>query len=157
MPFRSCSSRVARISQRGGGFFWKCDATVNELDPNFPQSWTRLRRFFCQNQVNSKNKGLHWNSKGFSGPNQVIIKKKTKGLHWHLKVFFFRPKSGVLQQKKVFTDFGWAPKQKTSAILVQTTSSPSLLLLPNPVGGGGLFFIFGAKIALPPGCATELR
>ena len=28
-------SRVARISQRGGGLFWKLDTTENELDPNF--------------------------------------------------------------------------------------------------------------------------
>ena len=30
-------SRVARISQRGGGFFWNliADTTENELDPNF--------------------------------------------------------------------------------------------------------------------------
>ena len=29
------NSRVARISQRGGGLFLKFDSTVNELDPNF--------------------------------------------------------------------------------------------------------------------------
>ena len=29
------NSRVARISQRGGGAFLKFDSTVNELDPNF--------------------------------------------------------------------------------------------------------------------------
>ena len=28
-------SRVARISQGGGGFFWKFDIIENELDPNF--------------------------------------------------------------------------------------------------------------------------
>ena len=27
--------RVAGISQRGGGLFWKFDTTENELDPNF--------------------------------------------------------------------------------------------------------------------------
>ena len=29
------ASRVARISQGGGGLFLKFDSTVNELDPNF--------------------------------------------------------------------------------------------------------------------------
>ena len=28
-------SRVATISQRGGGLIWKFDTTENELDPNF--------------------------------------------------------------------------------------------------------------------------
>ena len=59
-------SRVARISQGGGGgLFWKFDTTVNELDPNFHQPWIRFKK-----------KGLHRNSKGFYGRIQVISKKK---------------------------------------------------------------------------------
>ena len=53
----SLSSSVARISQKGGGGgFWKLETSVNELDPNFHQSWIRLRWFFCRNQVISKKK-----------------------------------------------------------------------------------------------------
>ena len=47
-----CSQDLAK----GGGLFWKLERTVNELDPNFHQSWIRLRRFFCQSQVISKKK-----------------------------------------------------------------------------------------------------
>ena len=54
---------------KGGGLFWKLEKTVNELDPNFHQSWIKLRRFFCQNQVISKKKGLLQNGNGFSGRN----------------------------------------------------------------------------------------
>ena len=70
---------------------------------------------------------------------------------------FFWPKSG---EKKVFTDFGWAPEPKNITILDQTTASPSQLRLPNPFGE--TVFISGAKIDLkrtknasPPGYATE--
>ena len=52
----AATRRVAKNSQRGGGLFWKLETTVNELDPNFHQSWISLRRFFCQNQVISKKK-----------------------------------------------------------------------------------------------------
>ena len=48
--------RVARNSQSWRGLFWKLETTVNELDPNFHQSWIRLRRFFCQNQMISRKK-----------------------------------------------------------------------------------------------------
>ena len=72
----SLGSSVARISQRRG-LFWKFETSVNELDPNFHQSWIRLRRFFCQNQVISKKeKSLHQTSNGFSSRKQVISKKK---------------------------------------------------------------------------------
>ena len=53
------NSRVARISQRGGGLFLKFDSTVNELDPNFlwfQLDWGKFRAFFCQNRVISKKK-----------------------------------------------------------------------------------------------------
>ena len=86
-----CGQARSQDFAKGGGLFRKLEATVNELDPNFHQSWIRLRRFFCQNQVISK-------------------------------------------KKKVFTNFGWTPRQKNSTILVQKTASPSQLLLPIPLG-----------------------
>ena len=152
---------VARISQRGRGLFWEVKTAVNELDPNFHQSWTKLRRFLCQNQV--------------------IFKKERSSPK--LKRFF-QPNFGDLEKKKVLTkiqsllltNFGCAPEKKNSTFLVQITGSPSQLLLPNPVGGA--VFIFGAKVGLkstknvlfcilfrpvggyspppPPGYATEI-
>ena len=40
MIYQTCSAarRAARISQRGGGLFWRLESTVNKLDPNFYQS-----------------------------------------------------------------------------------------------------------------------
>ena len=110
--------RVARISQRGSGLFWEVKTAVNELDPNFHQSWTKLRRFLCQNQVISKKKGLHQNWNGFSNQILVISKKKKKKVLTKVRSL-------------LLTNFGCAPEKKNSTFLVQITSrpSPSQLLL----------------------------
>ena len=92
----SLSSSVAKILQKRGGFFCKLETSVNELDPNFRQSWIRLRQFFCQNQVISIKKSLHQNWNGFSGRKQVIFKKRSSPKCKR----FFRPQTGGLQKKK---------------------------------------------------------
>ena len=112
---------IARISQRGRGLFCEAKTAVNELDPNSHQSWTKLRRFFSQNQVISKKKGLHQNWNGFSSQILVISKKK-KGLN----------------QNSVTSDQLWVrSRKKNSTFLVQIgpKGSPSQRLLPISVGG----------------------
>ena len=106
--------RVARIWQRGSGLFWEVKTAVNELDPNFHQSWTKLRRFLCQNQVISKKKGLHQNWNGFS--NQILViskKKKKKGLN----------------QSSVTSDQLWVRSWKKKLHFSGPNTSPSQLLL----------------------------
>ena len=49
-------ARSQEVAKGGEGLFGKLEITVNELDPNFYQSWIRLRQFFCQNPVISKKK-----------------------------------------------------------------------------------------------------
>ena len=75
--------------------------------------------------ISKKKKDLHRNSKGFSGRNH-----KFKG--------FFLAEIRWSPKKKVFTDFGWEPKNST--ILVLTMASPSQLRLPNPFGGSCFHF-----------------
>ena len=84
-------SRVARISQRGEGAFWKFDTTVNELDPIFISLELDWGGFSVKIRWSQK-KGLYWNSKGFSGRIQEISKKKKKKRS--------SPTLGELQNKK---------------------------------------------------------
>ena len=72
------SSSVARIPQRQGGLFWKLETSVNELDPNFHQSWIRLKRLFR--------------------PKTGDFQKKKRSSPKFKR--FFRSKSGDLQTKK---------------------------------------------------------
>ena len=63
------NSRVARISQRGGGLFLKFDSTVNELDPNFHLVSIGLRQIqsvFLPKSSDLQKKSLYQNSERFS-------------------------------------------------------------------------------------------
>ena len=70
--------------------------------------------------------------------------RKKKDLQVFTKIETVFPVEIRWSQKKKFftkiqslwlTNFGWAPEKKISTFLVQITTSPSQLLLPNPVGG----------------------
>ena len=97
-----------------GRLFWKLETTANELDPNFRQSWTRLRR-----------------------QNQVISKKRSSQ---KLKQFFRLKNSDLQKKRKSLHQLWMSSRAKNSTILVEITTSPSQLLLPNPVGGGCFHF-----------------
>ena len=105
--FASVQARSQEFA-KGRGLFWKLEWTVNELDPNFHQSWIKFRRFFCQNQVISK-------------------KKKSSP---KLKRFFW-PKLGDLQ-KKVFTKLRRSPKKRSSPKFSQVRSRKKQLNFPGP-------------------------
>ena len=63
------NSRVARISQRGGGLFLKFDSTVNELDPNFHLVSIGLKQIqsvFLPKSSDLQKKSLHRISERFS-------------------------------------------------------------------------------------------
>ena len=108
------------FAKRGGGAFLEVWYNCKQTWPKFSLVLNEIEAVFLSKSGDLKKKGLHRNSKGFSCRNQVISKKK------------------------VFTDFGWAPEPKNSTILVQITTCPSQLLLPNPVGCG-LFSILEQK------------
>ena len=78
-------------------------------------------------------------SKSYDPPPQK--KRSSPIVEW-----FFRPKSDILQKKKVFTKIYVRSKSNKSTFQIQMTASTSKLLLPNPVGEA--VFIFGAKISL---------
>ena len=100
---------------KGEGLFLKLEITVNKLDPNFHQSWIRLRRFYCQNQVISKKKK---DLTSFSDRNYVIYQKKRSS-----------PKFSQFS----WLTLEWIQKKKNSTFQFQLTASPSQLLLANPI------------------------
>ena len=80
------NSRVARISQRGGGLFLKFDSTVNELDPNFHLVSIGLRQIqsvFLPKSSDLPKKSLHRNSERFS-------------VNWHPLLFLISRSLGGL-------------------------------------------------------------
>ena len=116
-----------------GRLFWKLEATINELDPNFHQFSIRLRRFFCQNQVIFKKKRSSPKLKRFFLA-EIRWSPKKKGLHQNSVTL---PDQLWVSSKKRKLYFS-GPNNSTSF----TTSAPQFRW------GGGAVFIFGAKICL---------
>ena len=77
--------RVVKNFQKGG-LFWKLETPANDLDPDFDQSLTRLRRFFCQTQMISppQKKGLHWYWVGFSI--QIHVIENSNFTHFQVQI-----------------------------------------------------------------------
>ena len=127
-----------------GRLFSKLETTVNELDPNFSQSWIRLRRFFCQNQVISKKKvfteiqsffltDFGWAKIHFSGRNSgKFFTTSAPQFRWGGLFSFLEQKSASKALKLCWFAYfsarwgGYSPPAPLATLLLLT------MLLPKP-------------------------
>ena len=107
--------RVARISQWGGRAFLEAWNNSKRTWQKFHQSWIRLRRFFCQNQVISNKKDrssskfshFSWLGKHQNKNSTFLIQITANLLQLLLPnpvggaVFIFRAKIGLKNTKNV--------------------------------------------------------